>query len=372
VRKIKVLVVDDSAAIRRLLSDILSADPEIEVVGTAASGVSGLSRVREVEPDIVTLDVDMPDMDGLTLLTRLRATAPRLPVIMFSALTERAGATTLEALSRGAVDYVTKPAGSSNLEASIQHVREQLLPRIKCFGRRRIGADATATVAEAMPALAPASPRGLRRRATSRVELVAVGSSTGGPNALVTFFQQLPAGLPVPFVIVQHMPPVFTRMLAERLSACCHMPFHEVRDGDVLTEGQGWIAPGNYHLRVVRDGARLRAALDQSPPENSCRPAADVLFRSVAATHGSAVLAVVLTGMGQDGLRGCEDIVERGGRVIVQDESSSIVWGMPGMIARAGLADAVLPLADLAAEVLRRLPAAARVPATNTDLRSVS
>jgi two-component system chemotaxis response regulator CheB len=188
-----------------------------------------------------------------------------------------------------------------------------------------------------------------------RIDILAVGASTGGPNALAEVFGALPADFPVPIVIVQHMPPVFTKLFADRLSASCRLPFREVHDGDLLLPGHAYVAPGDYHMRVVSDGRVKRLALDHGAQENSCRPAVDVLFRSVAEHFGSKSLAVVMTGMGQDGLRGCERIHERGGQVIVQNEATSVVWGMPGFVARAGIADAVLPLVELAPEVLRRV-----------------
>jgi two-component system chemotaxis response regulator CheB len=347
-QKIRVLIVDDAVVFRRLVSEELSADPMIEVVGTAANGRIALQKLPQVNPDIVILDIEMPELNGLDTLTELRKTYPRLPVIMFSALTERGAVETLEALSRGATDYFTKPTNVGGLDASLEVIRNELIPEIKALCKR-----ATLTPVAPTQSGSTAIPPGSR----SRVEIVAIGTSTGGPNALADVFGALPAGLPVPVVIVQHMPPMFTRLLADRLSAQFAVKVEEGHAGGTLRAGHAWIAPGDYHMILVRDGVHVRLLVHQDPPENSCRPAVDVLFRSVAQTFGAGTLAVVLTGMGQDGLRGCEAIHAAGGQVIVQDEASSVVWGMPGYVARAGLADKVLPLSMIGHEIVRRVRA---------------
>jgi len=278
----------------------------------------------------------------------LRKMRPKLPVIMVSSQTERASATTLEALARGASDYVTKPSGAKTREEAIEQVRSQLVPKIRVL----VHTETPPFVLPVRRAFTEAPHRSL-----PPIEVLAVASSTGGPNALAEVFGQIPATLSVPVVIVQHMPPMFTRLLAERLTANGRLPFSEAREGDVLTPGRGWIAPGDHHLKVVRAGNEIVLALDRELPENSCRPSADVLFRSIAPVFRDRVLAVVLTGMGQDGLRGCEDIHRAGGQIIVQDEATSVVWSMPGFVAKAGLADSILPLPDIAGEILRRIPA---------------
>ncbi|MBN9521489.1 chemotaxis-specific protein-glutamate methyltransferase CheB [bacterium] len=340
---IRVLIVDDSAVFRRAVAGELSADPALEVVGTAANGRIALAKLAQTVPDLVVLDVEMPELDGLATLREIRKTHPKLPVIMFSAVTERGAAATLDALALGATDYFPKPAPTAGgLDASLRVIREDLIPGIKALCAR------PATPPPPSPPPAGVVP------ATGRIDVVAVAASTGGPNALAELFAGFPADLPVPVVIAQHMPPMFTRQLAERLSVRFAVRVEEGRAGGALPPGHAWIAPGDYHLVVVRDAAGVRVAVNQEPPENSCRPAADVLFRSVAAAFGPAALGVVLTGMGQDGLRGCEAIRAAGGRVIVQDEATSVVWGMPGAVARAGLADRVLPPAQLAHEVVRR------------------
>jgi two-component system, chemotaxis family, protein-glutamate methylesterase/glutaminase len=346
VPKIRVLVVDDAVVFRRVVADELSADPAIEVVGTAANGKIALARLPQVCPDLVILDIEMPEMDGLACLREIRKSYPRLPVIMFSALTERGAVATLDALALGATDYFTKPTSACGMDASLRVIREELIPEIKALcGRAFVPCP---------PALPPASVSPLR---AGTVGVVAIATSTGGPNALAAVFAGLPADLPVPVVIVQHMPPMFTRLLAERLTCQNSVRVEEGRSGGILTPGHAWVAPGDYHMIVVRDGPHVKLLVHQDPQENSCRPAADVLFRSIAKTYGPAALAVVLTGMGQDGMRGCEAIRAAGGQVIAQDEATSVVWGMPGAVTRAGLADKVLPLPEIAAEVVRRVRA---------------
>jgi two-component system chemotaxis response regulator CheB len=359
--KIRALVVDDAVTFRRLVADELSSDPAFDVAGTAANGRIALAKMTQINPDVVILDVEMPEMDGLTTLKELRKNYPRLPVIMFSALTERGAKATLDALALGATDYFTKPSNTGSLDGSLAVIREQLIPEIKalCAAQRRTSAQPALVFPEKAPprlggATAVESPRPPVGR-PGVVQVLAIGTSTGGPNALSELFRGFPAHFPVPIVVVQHMPPMFTRLLAERLSAQFPIRFREGASGAPLEPGQAWIAPGDHHMRVVREGTNIRIALDQDPPENSCRPAVDVLLRSVAKAFGGNSLTVILTGMGQDGLRGCEAVREAGGQILAQDEATSVVWGMPGYVARAGLADRVLPLSLLADEIIRRI-----------------
>jgi two-component system chemotaxis response regulator CheB len=344
VNRIRVLIVDDGVVIRKMVADALASDPELEIVGSAANGRIALQKIEQCHPDILTLDVEMPEMDGLETLRQLRPAYPKLPVIMFSTLTERGGRVTLDALALGASDYVAKPANVGGLAMSLQFVRDELIPRIKALCRQ----PATS--------LAPIVRRVVPPRAVSPqavIDLVAIGVSTGGPNALADLLPALPAELRVPVVIVQHMPAMFTKLLADRLNSRCQLRVLEARDGDKLEAGVAYIAPGDYHMTVQRRGVSLTIVLTQDPPENSCRPAVDVLFRSVSTLYGPHVLAVVLTGMGQDGLLGCEQIQQAGGRIFVQDEATSVVWGMPGFVARAGLAHRVLPLGQVAGEIIQ-------------------
>jgi two-component system chemotaxis response regulator CheB len=342
VKKIRILIVDDSVVVRRTLSDELSRDPSLEVIGTAANGKIALARMGQVNPDLVILDVEMPEMDGLATLRELRKIYPKLPVIMFSSHTVFGAAITVEALMLGASDYFAKPSNTGGLEASLQLIRNELIPSIK----------ALCPLSPVTPSIRKITPRvGMN----AKIEIVVIGTSTGGPNALAELFKRFPSTFPVPILIVQHMPATFTKLLAERISANSAINVREASTGDRLMPGHCWIAPGNHHLAVERVGSEFRLLTNQDPPENSCRPAADVLFRSVASQFGPSTLGVVMTGMGQDGLRGCEAIREAGGQILVQDEESSVVWGMPGAVARAGLADRVLPLTGLGDEIIRRV-----------------
>lgn len=352
-RKIRVLVVDDMVVFRRLVTNALNSDPDLEVVGTAANGRIALAKVEQLDPDLVILDIEMPEMDGLAALVELRKSRPRLPIIMFSAFTELGAAKTLEALSLGAMDYFTKPSQVGGLDASLQILHDQLIPEIKslCGGVNAHEAVVPQVVRPAKVPVAkhPAEPQ--------PVGLVAIGASTGGPTALTAILTGLPADFPVPIVVVQHMLPLFTRTFAERLDSQCRLRVREVVPGASPRAGEVWIAPGDFHLALVNDGALVRLLLHQDPPENSCRPSVDVLFRSAARTLRSGVLAVVLTGMGNDGQRGCEAVRDAGGQVVAQDEASSVVWGMPGSVVHAGLADEVLPLELIGAAVTRRVRA---------------
>ena len=353
VEKIRVLIVDDSTVARRFLTNVIADDPMLEVVGTAPNGSIALQKIALLSPQVVTMDIEMPEMSGLEALAAIRRTNPTLPVIMVSSLTERGAVATLEALSLGATDYVTKPsrtAAGGDIEKD-QFARE-LLPKLKGLGRSRAGAAVASNAASLLPSIArPLSSAAARP--VQRVDVVAIGVSTGGPNALAELIPALPADFPVPIVIVQHMPPLFTKLLSERLAAKSAIRVREAVAGDTLGAGLAIIAPGNHHMEVVRGAVGRRIALNQGPLENSCRPSVDVLFRSVSEAYGAGVLALVMTGMGQDGLRGCEAVRERGGQVFVQDEKSSVVWGMPGFVAEAGLADEILPLDQLATAIVR-------------------
>lgn len=338
----RVLVVDDAVVVRRIVTDALAADPDLEVVGTAPNGRIALSKVPQLNPDIITLDVEMPEMDGLETLVELRKGYPDLPVVMFSTLTERGTKVAMDALLRGANDYVTKPANVGSVAEAIQRIREQLVPKI----------HALCSTAPVHPR--PVVPRCTRERSarSARLEAVVVGVSTGGPNALSEMLPRIPAHLPVPVIVVQHMPPMFTRLLAERLDAQCALTVHEATDGQALVPGNIYIAPGDHHLEVRRRGTTIVAALTQAPPENSCRPSADVLFRSATEVFGGGLLGVVLTGMGHDGRRGAEEVHGAGGRILVQDEATSVVWGMPGSVVAAGVADEVRPLGQIAHRIV--------------------
>lgn len=350
----RVLVVDDSVVIRRLVSQALERDPGIEVVGTAANGRIALAKAALLEPDAVTMDIEMPEMDGIAAVKALRAAGHRMPIVMFSTLTERGAAATMDALAAGASDYVTKPTGAHSVEDSLHRVGEELLPRIHALVPRRAGGS----VAEgrSQPAAAPpgAAPRRAERVGPPvPVKAVVVGSSTGGPQALATVLGSLGARLPVPTLVVQHMPPLFTRRLAERLDRLGPSPVVEAAGGEPLEPGGIYLAPGDRHLAVLADAAGVRTRLTDAPPVNYTRPSVDVLFESAVQAFGGAVLAVVLTGMGADGRAGAGRVVAAGGTVIAQDAATSVVWGMPGAVVGAGYAHEVLPLDEIGAAVAR-------------------
>lgn len=339
---IRVLVVDDSAAVRGLLRSVISEDPEMEVAGVAAHGRIALAMLEQKASDLVTLDLERPEMDGLTTLRHLRRKYEHLPVLIFSGSSEGA-AVTPEALCRGATDYIAKPAGCANSSAALLWLREQLVPRIKTLCRKQNAACASS--------LSLRSRAGLRGQ--SPIAVVAIGISTGGPNALAQLVATLPGDLPVPVLVVQHMPARFTRFLAERLALVSAVPVREAASGEAIVAGTVWIAPGDQHLIVARAAGQEQLQLLQSPPENSCRPSVDVLFRSLAHLFGRRVLAVVMTGMGQDGLRGAREICSAGGRVWAQDADTSTVWGMPRFVTQHGLAERVLPLSRIGPEIVR-------------------
>ncbi len=344
--RIRILVVDDSVVIRKLLAETLSADPALEVVGVASDGRIALAKIPLLRPDLVTLDIEMPVMDGLQTLVEVRKLYPKLPVIMFSTLTERGGTATLEALSLGASDYATKPSNTGSTEIALERIRIELIPKIKA-----LCGIATLKLMP-LPRIRPALKVRIRN---PRIEIVAIGTSTGGPNALAEVLPRIPNDFPVPIVVVQHMPPIFTRLLAERLASRSTISVEEGSANIILSPGHAWIAPGNFHMKVMRVGLNCRLQLNQESQENSCRPAVDVLFRSVAAAYGANVLGVVMTGMGSDGVLGSQAIRDAGGEVIIQDEASSVVWGMPGLVHASGLDDAAFPLDQLADEITRRV-----------------
>ncbi|GGK17954.1 chemotaxis response regulator protein-glutamate methylesterase [Pilimelia terevasa] len=376
---ISVLVVDDSIVVRRLISDALGTAPDIEVVGTAANGRLALQRVTQLAPAVITMDIEMPEMNGIEAVRELRRTGVRTPIIMFSTLTASGASATLDALAAGATDYVTKPANTGSVHASIAAVRDQLVPRIRALGGRPArpaaapsrpvdgrpvrppgpqvdGRRAPAGAPRPARPAAPAAPRpGI---GSGRIDVLAIGSSTGGPDALALVLGALPATLAVPVVIVQHMPPLFTTMFAERLNRTLKLTVHEAAHDVPLVAGHVYIAPGDRHLEVARQGVGVRTRLTDAPAENSCRPAVDVLFRSVAAVYGRATVATVLTGMGQDGRAGAEILRRAGAEIVAQDEASSVVWGMPGAVVEAGLADQVKPLAAIGGYLAGRAGAA--------------
>lgn len=357
-RRTRILIVDDSVVMRTLLRSVVCADASLEVAGTAADGESALQAIERLRPDLVLLDVEMPVMDGLTTLRSLKTRGHRVPVIMCSGLTQRGARVTIEALACGAADYVTKPAGQADRESAQRTLAQDLIPKIKALTSRPAPAPDLLSDQVAIPALRPAG------QDSDIPAVVAIAVSTGGPAALDVVLPEIPACFPLPILVVQHMPELFTSLLAERLNRSCPLTVGEAQEGAPVCAGMISIARGNWHLEVVVANAprcgwlpqsdlRPRLHLSQAPPENHCRPAANVLFRSVAAVYGSRVLGVVLTGMGSDGLAGCRMLRNTGGLVLAQDEATSTVWGMPGAVAAAGLANRVLPLSAIGPEIVR-------------------
>jgi two-component system chemotaxis response regulator CheB len=344
---IRVLVVDDSAVVRGLISRQLGSHPEIEIVATAANGQVALDELRRKSADVVVLDVDMPVMDGLTALPPMLAQHPGLRVIMVSTLTRRNADISLKALQLGASDYVPKPeAGLGGAE----EFHRELLHKVRALAPRRAKAPsapvvAAPVVAAPTPTKGAATVKAVPRPFAQRPSAVAIGSSTGGPPALLRLFEHLRGAVEhQPIVLTQHMPPTFTALLAEQLARAGERPCAEARDGEPLVNGRCYIAPGGWHLTVERQGVTPTIRLNQEPPENFCRPAVDPMLRSMSRAYGPALLAIILTGMGADGAKGCEAVAASGGRFIVQDEATSVVWGMPGAAAATGRAEAILPL----------------------------
>ena len=368
-RKIRVLIVDDSTLIRRMLTHALTLDNDIEVAGSAPNGKIALAKIPLVSPDVITLDMEMPVMDGIATLIEIKKLYPQIPVIMFSALTERGAHATFDALSRGASDYVTKPGNVGSATEAIQSVHRELAPRVKTFCAwyskskthriERITGQPTS-----IPRTRP------RSEDPPQFEVLAIGVSTGGPNALTSVLPTLPKNFPLPILIVQHMPPVFTRQLAERLNSACKIEVREAQAGDILTPGTALIAPGGDHMRVRRKGINVVVERTQDPPENFCRPAVDVLFRDLDTVFGAQVLATVLTGMGRDGFQGARLIHQSGGFILAQDEATSVVWGMPGAVVEGQLADRVLPLDRIGEEIIR-LTAQSKYPVVRTEARQL-
>ena len=342
--KKRVLIVDDAVVVRKALSEAIGADPALEVAGVAANGRIGVDRFGSLKPDLVLLDIEMPEMDGLETVRALRKIDGRVPIVMFSSLTERGAAITLDALALGATDYVTKPS-NVDMVGTLQAITRELIPKIRLLCRVETNGARVASKVAMKTAAAPA----LR----FPVQVIAIGVSTGGPDALEHVLPRLPADLKVPVVIAQHMPPVFTSLLAARLSAKSILPVRECVSGEPLMPGCAVLAPGDFHMVVNREGGVVRVRTHQGEKENFCRPAVDVLFRSVAQVYGGRCLAVILTGMGQDGLKGCEMLRAAGARIFVQDEATSVVWGMPGFVAKAGLAEKILPLDQIGPEIVR-------------------
>jgi two-component system, chemotaxis family, protein-glutamate methylesterase/glutaminase len=356
----RVMVVDDSAVIRGLLSRALEGDPELRVVASVGDGQMALNALSRQGIDVIVLDIEMPVMDGLTAIPKLIAIDPAVKIIMASTLTLRGAEVSMKALQSGAADYVTKPSSTRELGAADSFKRE-LVSKVKALAisARRAGSrnrpglrnerlptpltsfprprsmDPAAVVLRPMPAVPP-SP-----------DIIAIGSSTGGPQALFEVLSHLKGGVRQPILITQHMPATFTTILAEHITRQCGIPCAEAKDGEPLVGGRIYLAPGDFHMILATRGTGTVLSVNKDPPENFCRPAVDPMMRSIAKIYGKRALAIILTGMGQDGMRGCTELVAAGGLTIAQDEPSSVVWGMPGAVATAGLCSAVMPLREI-------------------------
>jgi two-component system chemotaxis response regulator CheB len=346
----RVLVVDDSAVVRGLISRQLSEDPMIEVVSTAANGERALAELARHAIDLVVLDIEMPVMDGLTALGRIVREHPGVRVVMASTLTVRNAEISLKALQLGASDCIAKPQGGLT---GADEFKRELIQKVKSLGARRSAALAAA----AHPLIAPPAPAARQAPFSSRIKptALAIGASTGGPPVLLKLFEQLRGSIKQPIFLTQHMPATFTTLLAEQLSRAGDRPCAEGRDGEPVQAGRCYVAPGGWHMTVERDGALPVIRLNQEPPENFCRPAVDPMLRSVSRVYGAGVVAAIFTGMGNDGAKGCEAVAKAGGRFIVQDEATSVVWGMPGAAAATGLAESILPVSDMAPWLLRSM-----------------
>ncbi|MGA8937680.1 MAG: chemotaxis response regulator protein-glutamate methylesterase [Acidobacteriaceae bacterium] len=355
---VRVLVVDDSVVIRRILSRLISDDPALEVIGFAANGSGALGQAARLQPDVITMDVEMPEMDGLAAVRALRAQGCAAAIIMCSTLTSRGARATIDALMYGADDYVTKTSNISTMGDPVEALRRELLPKIKQFGtHRKLRKPLQAASSASSTAFVPpriASPM-IKTPGIVTPSVVAIGISTGGPAALLDLLPRFPREFRLPIVIVQHMPPVFTRQLAERLNEVSQIEVLEGCEGMQLQPGRVLLAPGDLHMRLSKTGDVVTTRLDQGERENSCRPSVDVLFHSVAEVYGGHVIGVILTGMGQDGLRGVERLKQRGAHIIAQDRESSVVWGMPGAVVNAGFADHVVALEGVGPAILERV-----------------
>jgi two-component system chemotaxis response regulator CheB len=354
--QIQIMIVDDSLVVRKVLMNVLSTDPDLAIAGWASNGRLAIAKLQTLRPDVILLDIEMPEMNGLETIPGIRKILPHTPIIMFSTLTERGAEATLDALALGASDYVAKPS-NQNMAATSEAIHRDLVPKIKalCHFSPRVQNSPVGVTRPSAPQPRPQIRFHAPTLVPAHLKIITIGVSTGGPDALARLLPAFPANFPLPIVIAQDMPAIFTTLLAKRLAAKCALPVQECTAGDLLVPSCVWIAPGDYHMVVQNDNHLMRLGTHQGPRENFCRPSVDVLFRSVAAVYGASALGVILTGMGQDGLKGCEALSAAGASIIVQDEASSVVWGMPGFVARAGLAEKVLPLDQIGNEIIRRV-----------------
>ena len=368
--KLRVMVVDDSVVIRGMISRWIGAESDMEVAASLRTGLDAVNQLERINPDVAVLDIEMPELDGISALPKLLAKKRDLIIIMASTLTRRNAEISFKALSLGASDYIPKPESTRETTAA-ETFRHDLIQKIRHLGAKVRRATAPASPHSAptpdkpreasvrpapAPAAAPIAPSQLARRpfGTLAPKVLLIGSSTGGPQALMSLVAEIgPVIDRFPVLITQHMPPTFTTILAEHLARASRRPAREAVDGEPVKVGQIYLAPGGRHMRVVRHGAEAAIALDDGPPVNFCKPAVDPLFTSAIDVWHGSIMTVILTGMGSDGMRGGKDIVAAGGSVIAQDEATSVVWGMPGAAANAGICAAVLPLNQIAPKLVR-------------------
>lgn len=344
---IKVLIVDDSAVVRKFLTDILSKDPSIDVVGVAPNPFVARDKIIKYNPDVITLDVEMPRMDGITFLEKLMSSYP-MPVIIVSALTQKGTETAIRALEAGAVGVIAKPA--INLKKGLESISEEIINKVKEVASARV--FKRAKKAKFSKSVSPTKNIKTKSLLKSTHKVIAIGASTGGTEAIKEVLTKLPANSPG-IVVVQHMPPVFTKSFASRLNELCAVDVKEACEGDPVLPGTVLLAPGDYHMTLARSGARYYVRLNQEAPINHQRPAVDILFKSVATYAGGNAVGVILTGMGNDGARGLRDMKDEGAVTIVQDEKSSVVFGMPKEAIKLGCVDKVIPLESIAGSIMR-------------------
>ncbi len=345
-KPIRLLIVDDSSLMRMTLKKKLSADASIDVVGMASNGKDILKLISDLKPNIIILDLEMPEVDGLMTLSDIRKSHAKLPVIVCSSLTLHGSRTATKALLQGATDIIEKPNSNAPECKTIDEMIQELIVKMKSL----LGIDDITT---ALRSTAINTTKKLATTPHHTIQVIVIGSSTGGPFALMEIIPKIPKNFRLPILIVQHMPPVFTANLAESLTKASQIPVSEATDFSSLVPGSAVIAPGGYHMIVEKDLHGTKIRLNTQAAENSCRPAVDVLLRSIANTYGANSLTVILTGMGCDGMKGCMALKEKNAAVYVQDEKSSVIWGMPGSVAKAGMADKILPLSDIASEILK-------------------
>ena len=351
-RPLRVLVVDDSALYRKVVSTILAESSNLEVVGTATDGKIAMQKIEELGPDLLTLDLEMPQLDGIGVLREIERRKLKVGAIVLSAFSKEGAKATTRALDAGAFDFVLKPA-STNPEESKSLLRSELLPKVRAYGQsfRRTSSEVVDKCSKGLASSGQSSACLSPAKLSVQPELIAIGISTGGPQSLRRLIPKLSSQLPVPILIVQHMPPVFTASLAEELDKYSELTVREASHGDRLRPGVALIAPGGKQMKVRKGDSGIEIEVNEDPPERNCRPSVDYLFRSLSDTQGSRCLALIMTGMGDDGLLGCRLLKRKGARIVAQDEASSVVYGMPRQIVENGLADVICPLERIHLEI---------------------